>query len=475
MHRFGVTRILAATVAAILIAPSLGTARDRDLERTQSNVPNPVVTGPIRENAPPGDPSRDYIFFSREGIERFGYIEQEFFFEGSANVYDIQPLVDGVVESSDHSYKTRMVVRRPRRSRDFNGTVIVEWQNVSAGFDIDASWAGGQGEFFIREGYAWVGVSAQRVGVQQPETGLRDFSPVRYGTLDVTDGGTILDDSLSFDIFSQAGQAIMNPKKVRPLGNLRPRRIIASGASQSAGRLTTYYNAIQPLANLYDGFILLVSPGTTRTDLDVPLFRLLSETEISLVARVGLAIQPDSDVLRTWQTAGAAHADRTFLDAVELNAMRDGVPTTDPATCTLPAGSEVRFAHVVNQAHDLTVRWIVFGSPPPSSPSIELEGDMPPFEIARDELGLARGGIRIADLAVPLGLNTGVNSGPAFCVLFGTHIDFDAETLRALYPTRRSYVRQVRRTAIRNVLDGFIGIDDARTTIRDALREDLGR
>jgi len=475
MQRCASLRLVTATLALAFIVPAVGHARENDSSGPSSNVPNPTVRGPIRETVAPGDPSRDYIFFSREGIEDFGYIEQEFFFEGSANVYDTPALTTAEVESSDHPYKTRMVVRRPRRARDFNGTVIVEWQNVSAGFDIDASWAGGQGEFFIREGYAWVGVSAQRVGVQAPGTGLRDFSPVRYGDLDVTDGGTILDDALSFDIFSQAGQAIMNPKGIRPLGNLRPRRIIASGASQSAGRLNTYYNSIQPLAGLYDGFILLVSPGTTRTDLDVPLFRLLSETEISLVARFGLNIQPDSEVLRTWQVAGAAHADRTFLDAVQINADRDGVPVTDPATCAMPAGSEVRFAHVVNRAHDLMVSWIRRGTAPAMSPAVQLIGDAPPRQIARDEFGLALGGIRIADIEVPVGLNTGVNSGPAFCVLFGTHIDFDAETLQRLYPSRASYVRKVRRTAIRNVLDGFIGFDDAFVTIIDSFREDLGR
>jgi len=471
-----------STLMLVALGASLGLggaaavhAQDADPGVPSPGVPNPVVTGPIVENAEPGDPSRDYIFFSREGIERRGYIEQEFFFEGAANVYDIAPLTTATVASGDHRYKTRMVVRRPRRARDFNGTVIVEWQNVSAGFDVDASWAGGQGDFFIREGYAWVGVSAQRVGVQQPETGLRDFSPVRYGTLDVTDGGTVLDDALSFDIFSQAGQAIMNPEGVRPLGRLRPRRIIASGASQSAGRLNTYYNSIQPLANLYDAFILLVSPGTTRDDLTTPLFRLLSETEVSLVARFGLTVQPDSDVLRTWQVAGAAHADRTFLDATQLNADRDGVPTTDPATCEHPAGSEVRFAHVVNQAHDLTVNWLRFGEAPPVAPAVELVGDAPPRAIARDEQGLALGGIRIADLEVPLALNTGENGGPAFCRLFGTHVDFDAETLQALYPRIRDYRAMVRRVTIENFLRGFIGFDDAITTLRDAAREDLGR
>jgi hypothetical protein len=460
-------RSLAAALAIALFAPLTAHA--------QSNVPNPVVTGPIPENAAPGDPSHDYIFFSREGIDALGYVEEEFFFEGTANVYSTPALTTATVVTPNQPYKTRMVVRRPRNAADFNGTVIVEWQNVSAGFDIDASWAGGQEAFFLREGYAYVAVSAQRVGVQQPGTGLRDFSPVRYGSLDVTAGGTITNDALSFDIFSQAGQAIMNPQGVRPLGDLQPVRIIASGASQSAGRLNTYYNSIQPLANLYQGFMLLVSGGTLRTDLGVPVFRLLSETEVATAAAIGAQIQADNDRLRVWQVAGAAHADRTFLDSIAVNAVRDGVPTTDPATCGMPAGSEVRFAHVVNQAHNWMVLWIALGSLPPQSPAIEIVGDAPPRRIGRNPLGLANGGIRIADIEVPVGFNTGTNTGSAFCRLFGTHVDFDASGLRALYPSRQAYVNAVTATAINNFNSGFIGVADAIQTVLDAFVEPLGQ
>ena len=50
-----------------------------------------------------------------------------------------------------------------------------------AGYDLDALWNWRH----MREGYVWVGVSAQRVGVNQ----LSAWSPTRYGTLDVTGGG----------------------------------------------------------------------------------------------------------------------------------------------------------------------------------------------------------------------------------------------------------------------------------------------
>ena len=86
---------------------------------------------------------------------------------------------------------TRLLVRRPADSKQFNGTVLVEWLNVTNGFDADNTWFFSC-EHILNEGYAWVGVSAQQVGVAR----LQNWSPTRYGSLDVTQGGTITGDVL---------------------------------------------------------------------------------------------------------------------------------------------------------------------------------------------------------------------------------------------------------------------------------------
>jgi hypothetical protein len=115
----------------------------------------------------------------------------------------------------------------------------MEWQNVTANYEPDALWAGFH-DHFMRRGYAWISVSAQQAGIHGPVTGLKAWSPTRYGTLDVTQGGTILDDALSFDIFSQAAQAVRSSTGVDPMGGLRVERVIAMGWSQSAARVNTY-------------------------------------------------------------------------------------------------------------------------------------------------------------------------------------------------------------------------------------------
>ncbi len=68
-------------------------------------------------------------------------------------------------------YTTRFVVIRPSDPAKFNGTLLVEWFNVTAGQDALADWMVAHCES-LRRGYAWVGVSAQKVGVEGGNTAM---------------------------------------------------------------------------------------------------------------------------------------------------------------------------------------------------------------------------------------------------------------------------------------------------------------
>src|SRR5262249_51534016 len=154
---------------------------------------------------------------------------------------------------------------------------------------------------------AWVGISAQAVGIEGGVTRdvgafalppLKQADQVRYGSL-IHPG-----DAFSYDIFTQAGITLRGTADgVDPFDKYDVKYIIAIGESQSAFRLTTYANAIQPLAGIYDG-ILLHSRGSEaapfgdqrlgendpnipdgvriREDLDAPV--LTFETEFDLRA-----------------------------------------------------------------------------------------------------------------------------------------------------------------------------------------------
>ena len=164
---------------------------------------------------------------------------------------------------------------------------------MSEGFDNEVDWFH-TAEHLVSAGYAWVGVSAQNVGV----SALKQWSASRYMTLDVTDGGTVMGDALSYDIFTAAGQAVRGKASASVMGNLKVERVIATGHSQSAGRLATYFNSVHPLAPVYDAVVLHGGGGKMRTDLNVKIWKLLSETDV--LGQVATR-QPDSDKYRTWE------------------------------------------------------------------------------------------------------------------------------------------------------------------------------
>jgi hypothetical protein len=444
----------------------------------QATVPNPTVTGPIAATATPGDPSHNYPFFaSNKDLATNGYVEQEFFIRGTANRYTTPSLATGSVIDSGHPYLTRIIVRRPADPKRFNGTVLIEWLNVTNGFDADNLWFF-DWEHVLRGGYAWVGVSAQNVGVSR----LVSWNPTRYAGFDVTQGGTIKGDALSYDIYSQAAQAIRNPIGVDPLGGLKPRLVISTGESQSASFLSTYVDSINPLANVYDGFLLLSTLGNKiRTDLTVPVWKIL--TELDVYGSEAAVWRPDTSLFHTWEVAGSSHVDQHLRSSREPLELRDFSTSTVASSaeailapqCQIPAiGTRVPTGYVVGSAFDLLVRWITEHVPPPSAPQIAASSVGPPAVIERDSNGLALGGIRLSQLAVPTAVNVGVNAGPGACQRWGYSLPFSVSQLDGMYPTHNGYVAQVAKTTLDNLHHQYIEAPDAQQTLIDAINADVG-
>jgi hypothetical protein len=67
-----------------------------------------------------------------------------------------------------------------------------------------------------------------------------------------------------------------------------------------------------------------------------------------------------------------------------------------------------------------------------------------------------------------------VNTGAAFCRLYGSHEPFSQQKLAALYPTHQAYVDAVREVTLRNVREGFVLRADAQEIIRDADESRIG-
>ncbi|WP_428961847.1 alpha/beta hydrolase domain-containing protein [Micromonospora fluostatini] len=433
---------VAADPAADPAAPA------RPSTATGDDVAAAVVAGPIPRTTAVGHPDRGYPFLATDvNLAAAGYVEEEFFLFGTATRYAPQGTGPAAVLGTDQPYGTRLVVRRPAAAKKFNGVVIAEWTNVSNQWDQEVDWFQSH-EHFIREGYAWVGVSAQRAGLHSA-TGLKAWSPTRYGALDVTVGGNVTDDSLSYDIFSQAVKAVRDPAGVAPLGTLpKPDYVVATGHSQSAGRLANYYNGVQPAANVLDAVVLHGGGGVLRADLGTPVFRINAEGDVaSGIFSAAARAQADSPVLRSWEVAGASHGDWKLITDYGPLRKRDigsypgGYPG-EPQTCALPALSRVPQHMVQNAIYDHTVAWVKHGTLPPGAPKLQMTAATPPV-VARDDLGLALGGLRIAQHEVPLRVNSGSNTGPGFCFLDGSSVPLTDAQLAARHPSVSTYADQV--------------------------------
>ena len=458
----------------------------------------PSVTGPVPSAAPVGDPSHQYPFFAAlEDLKGRGYIEQEYFISGTANRYNTPDGATGSVLDGDHKYRTRVVVRRPVSAAKFNGTVVIEWNNVTAGHDLDIDWFQAH-DYFIRAGYAYIGVSAQRIGVEA----LKVWNKDRYGSLDVTADGTITNDALSYDIFTDVARAVRNPGSVDLLGGLKAQRVFATGHSQSASRLAIYLNSVHPISPVFDAIVVHGGGGKIRTDQPVKIWKLLSETDV--INNQAANRQPDTNTFRSWEVAGDSHVDTQFSASSGALGRRDGNPVAPgfspglgggrgnaaaaaPAAqarpmaaggspCAEPPYSHVPFYQVMDSAFDHLQAWVKDGTAPPSAPPIEVTSVGPPAVIARDKNGnSAGGGIRLAEIAVPVAVNTGQNSGAGFCRLYGSHLDFDAATVNSLYPSHAAYVAAVRDVTEKNFKAGYILRPEADATITAAEKSTIGQ
>jgi hypothetical protein len=450
----------------------------------------PTVTGPIT-GGKHGVPFGRYF----GDLAAHNYVETEYFMEGRATRYrpvgELTPDGHWAIEPAGSSaYKTRILVRRPKDPAKFNGIVLVEWTNVSGGFEVAAA----DTAAVYDGGFAYAAVSAQSVGVHGFATnpvGLVQWDPERYGTL------SIPGNSLSYDIFSQAGRTLRDPKAragIDPLGGLQVTKLIAVGSSQSAARLIAYANAIQPRDQVFDAIMPFIGAGSgsgfddivmdpskiatmspeeisrirgtqtrIRDDLKIPVMFVNSECET--LAYVP-SRQADTARFRMWEVAGASHGPKAQVEAAMAKATRDfGAASSAAAPLSVKGSiSTVMWSPVADAALVHMGSWIRGGAAPPQQQPIVIESG----KIARDQYGNAKGGVRLPDLEVPTATYDGGGYGPGTSGLYGRSMPFTAEQLKQLYPTHDRYVAKVTAAAGAAKNAGVIREDRVRSYIQEA-------
>jgi hypothetical protein len=475
---------LIACLAIVLLGGiALPEARAADPSAVEA-VPVPTVLGPVDDSVGlKGEPWFDPPFVLEEA-EPHPYVSEEFFLEGTAR--------DLLGNASDAAYKTRILVVRPQQIEDFSGVAVVEWDNVTAQAALNPMFIWNH-PYLLREGHAFVSVSAQAVGVCCSPVSHNLWDPVRYG--DLHHPG----DTYSFDIFAQAVEAVRANATATDTGSgvtgdLDVTDVIATGTSQSASRLHTHLDRIEGIrtANI-DGYLL--DAGGSRSFARapvVPTIHFLSEDGLSATepSAAGSSLMGTDDNYRLWEVPAASHADAEFSryieDGLYLTHIAEAPPlpwrTWDERRSSFRYGDDgvsLRSGcqplgygdntyprrYAARAALDQLIRWTTgdtttteAGQLPASdraqqrskSPrlapaaSAPFVPDQPPrVEYAngspvRDANRQIVGGVRLPQIDVPV-----ADYLATTCGLFGHTVGYDPITLATLYPSTDVYVAEM--------------------------------
>jgi hypothetical protein len=316
---------------------------------------------------------------------------------------------------------------------------------------------------FMERGFAYVAVAAQRLSVEVSPLALKQWDPVRYGSLNHPG------DDFSFDIYSQASEAVLDSIVFR---DLRPciHRRLSVGASQSGGRLNTYVNDVHSKSLVFDGFMpQLASAGTVNRTI-APVLWLNSQSEAGATT-----VPPDSDLFRMWELAGPAHTTQEYnaytnAEIVyahsngQVNNYNDDEVNTwgfrsSPGSCITRNWFQAK--HGFSAALVALDDWVRTGDAPEPMPRVTRDATGRLY----DEHGNVRGGIRNPILDVPIAAYFGGGRPPGTdpCAqaggsvpLTGTTRLFDAAKLASLYDSGDDYYRKFEAATAQAVADGML-------------------
>ena len=422
------------------------------------------------------------------------YVESEYLLAGAAAVYGGPVTGPVTVESTDHAFVTRMLVRAPADAADFSGSVWVEPFNTSGGPEADVIW-GSIAPLIASRGDAWVGVTVRAGQVGR----LQEFDAVRYADLDLAEN------AYAWDVLRDVGALLKTNDARSPLADLGVEHVYLGGYSQSGVDTATFATAFNERTRLadgtavYDGYLIgaresnlsplqsgdTIIPRFERATLpavDVPVVNLEPQTDVE-----GFAVEVPTELAIQEGLAGADEVDTptfTYVNTGGAAVRRDDSDTEDDRyrlleipgaphsgngdSCdgesTFPTRSFFRAA----AAH--LARWAEEGVAPPAAPRIELTTLADVSVTANDEHGNALGGVRSPFVDVPLFVYK-VHEGPGpFCILSGSETPLGADVLQRLYGDADGYMAAFTASLDETIEAGFL-LELDRQQLLDRQRE----
>lgn len=385
-----------------------------------------------------------------------GYEEAEYFVSGTAL---------SAAGDATAPFTTRFILRRPQRAEDFNGTVVLDWVNVTAQFENPVVLLNAQ-RHLLREGYAYAHVSVQEAGICcAPLLTPKTWDPVRYAPLDHPG------DEYAFSMLNQIARAIRASGTVDPMAGLPVDRLLVAGQSQSANQLFAFASGDRVDTRFIDGLLIQSSIGRVfDAPPPLPVLQLLSDYE----AQPEVAAFRENLVL--WEVAGSAHQDfhvgyqQIFGQALRAEASMPKRPAAAyfrqletagnygerphplHAACIV-AGAAFPMRYAVNAALHHLDTWVRGGARPPDAPRYAFDAE---GTLARDRFGNAQGGIRLPPVEVPVARYRSTD-----CGLGGTTVPFSRTRLNQEYASHADYFCALKAATEASMAEGFLLPADA--------------
>jgi hypothetical protein len=466
-------------------------------------MPVPKITGPIPAT------SDSYPFLGAGhtvdpiDFAKAGYVEEEFFVSGNANVYDWAADGGLTVKVEKAPYTTRILVRRPAQASRFSGNVVVEPFMSPRRHDWPIMW-GYVNQSLMAHGDAWVGVT-----IPATSGALKKFNPARYSTVSFANplpsavcpgggknGPADIEDGLRFDALSQVGAALKSGSG--PMGRLKVEGIYMT---TQGGDLLTYMNAIHSHAKLsngkfvYDGY-LSRNPGNMQRlnqcapppqandprggfhhKFGVPVIAVVAQGEVPATLSLRRDDSDDpADRFRLYEVAGVSHIDKaaysqfpTVADQIAAVGAAQGTPEWPfNITCQppIPLTDQPALTYVYDAAFQHLFQWARKGVAPPRAARIEVKEDRSESgtkpTVALDEYGNGIGGVRTPYVEVPVATYFVTSPGPGTCGELGHKVGFERSRIAELYPEANSYSSKVIQATDRLLREGWLIDSDGR-------------
>lgn len=463
----------------------------------------PTVMGPIPVTADSYPLMASHTLQNVVDLPKAGYVEEEFFVSGRANVYDWAADGTAVIRTPAAPYTTRILVRRPADPARFSGNAIVEIGNVGRRFDFSFTW-GVSHDHFMENGDAWVGITFAPDNI----AGLKAFNPTRYAPLTMANPTAedrcaaaagadpslaAMEEGLRWDMISQVGALLKAARPGGPLAGFNVQRVFATS---HGGELATYIAIFHPRARLaagtpvYDGYIQHRHPGLTRLrqcgapaaaahprqiirNLDVPVMRIVAQTDVLITyARRRDDSDAPGDRYRLYEIAGAPHADGSFYPYIPIVAdEKKAGGAADLASWPFPEQCQPEIAllrvpimtYALDAAFANLTRWVRDGVPPPRAERIAVQdGGTPKARVVLDDVGNAVGGVRSPYVDVPAATYYTSTKGPGLCGNLAHSEPFKWARLETLYGSSRNYAAKVAASVDRLVKDRWLTESDGR-------------